>query len=65
MSVCPETGLSIPECSCRRCLEEQVARMMPQLLGQVPKSPPSEPLPDQPRPVPGFGGYGPLRPNTA
>jgi hypothetical protein len=29
---CPETGLTLPECSCRSCLERQVREFMPALL---------------------------------
>jgi hypothetical protein len=25
MTVCPNTGLTIPECSCQACLEQQLA----------------------------------------
>jgi hypothetical protein len=33
MSVCTNTGISVPECSCRACLEAQIERHMPSLLG--------------------------------
>ena len=33
MSICPRTGISIPECSCSACLQEQVRRYMPGILG--------------------------------
>ena len=29
---CPETGLSVPECSCSRCLEAMLREMQPTLL---------------------------------
>ena len=29
---CPETGLSVPECSCRRCLEAMLREVQPTLL---------------------------------
>lgn len=29
---CAETGLSVPECSCRRCLETMLAEFSPDLL---------------------------------
>ena len=29
---CPHTALTIPECSCSRCLEDQVRRAAPALL---------------------------------
>jgi hypothetical protein len=29
---CPETGLTVPECSCRRCLELMLAEFSPELL---------------------------------
>jgi len=33
MTVCSHTGISVPECSCRACLEAQIERHMPSLLG--------------------------------
>jgi hypothetical protein len=33
MRSCSHTGLAIPECSCRSCLEDQVRRFQPELLG--------------------------------
>jgi hypothetical protein len=33
MTVCSNTGISVPECSCRACLEAQIERHMPSLLG--------------------------------
>jgi hypothetical protein len=35
MTVCSNTGISVPECSCRACLEAQIERHMPSLLGTV------------------------------
>jgi phosphoribosyl 1,2-cyclic phosphodiesterase len=32
MTVCSNTGISVPECSCRACLEAQIERHMPSLL---------------------------------
>ena len=32
MAICPNTGLTIPECSCSRCLEEQISNAAPALL---------------------------------
>jgi phosphoribosyl 1,2-cyclic phosphodiesterase len=32
MTVCSTTGISVPECSCRACLEAQIERHMPSLL---------------------------------
>ena len=29
MSTCPHTGLSVPECSCVRCIEQQLQRFAP------------------------------------
>ena len=29
---CPDTGLAVPECSCRRCLETMLAEFSPELL---------------------------------
>jgi hypothetical protein len=33
MTVCSNTGISVPECSCRSCLQAQIERHMPSLLG--------------------------------
>jgi hypothetical protein len=33
-SICPVTGVSIPECSCQRCAEELVRKHAPWLLDQ-------------------------------
>jgi hypothetical protein len=35
MTVCSNTGISVPECSCRACLEAQIERHMPSLAGTV------------------------------
>jgi hypothetical protein len=32
MTVCTNTGISVPECSCRSCLTAQIERHMPSLL---------------------------------
>ena len=32
MTVCSTTGLSVPECSCRACIQAQIERHMPSLL---------------------------------
>jgi hypothetical protein len=32
MSICPRTGISVPECSCQRCLEAMLRRVLPELL---------------------------------
>lgn len=29
---CPRTGLAVPECSCPRCIEDQVRRHRPELF---------------------------------
>lgn len=29
MSTCPNTGLTVPECSCSRCIERQLERFAP------------------------------------
>jgi hypothetical protein len=29
---CPDTGLAVPECSCRRCLESMLREFSPDLL---------------------------------
>jgi hypothetical protein len=31
-SICPMTGVTIPECSCRRCVDEQIKTHAPWLL---------------------------------
>jgi hypothetical protein len=33
MTVCSNSGISVPECSCRACVEAQIERHMPSLLG--------------------------------
>ena len=33
MNVCSHTGVSVPECSCRACLQAQIERHMPSVLG--------------------------------
>jgi hypothetical protein len=35
MTVCRDTGVSVPECSCPRCLEAQVRKHQPGLLGST------------------------------
>ena len=32
MTVCSNTGITVPECSCRACLQAQIERHMPSLL---------------------------------
>ena len=32
MTVCSNTGISVPECSCRACIVAQIERHMPSLL---------------------------------
>jgi hypothetical protein len=32
MSTCPQTGLTLPECSCSRCIEDQLKRFAPGFL---------------------------------
>jgi hypothetical protein len=32
MTVCSNTGLSVPECSCHACVKAQIERHMPSLL---------------------------------
>jgi phosphoribosyl 1,2-cyclic phosphodiesterase len=32
MTVCSTTGISVPECSCRTCLQAQIERHQPSLL---------------------------------
>jgi len=31
-ALCPLTGVTIPECSCQRCIEEQIRHHSPALL---------------------------------
>ena len=35
MPRCPHTGLSVPECCCRHCCEEQLRRYAPWLLRET------------------------------
>ena len=30
MSTCPNTGLTVPECSCTRCIERQLEQFAPE-----------------------------------
>ena len=30
--MCPETGLSVPECSCKRCLELMLREFSPEVI---------------------------------
>lgn len=32
MSTCPNTGLTVPECSCRSCIERQLEQFAPDRL---------------------------------
>jgi hypothetical protein len=32
MSICPHSGLSIPECACARCLQRQLEEFAPELM---------------------------------
>jgi hypothetical protein len=41
MTVCSTTGISLPECSCRACLQAQIERHMPSLLGTTQLDPPA------------------------
>jgi hypothetical protein len=46
MTICPNTGLAIPECACTRCLERQLDQFAPEhvrvrrLNGQAPSHSP-------------------------
>jgi hypothetical protein len=42
MSICPNTGLTIPECACPRCVERQLEQFAPERLRvrAVPAAPP-------------------------
>jgi hypothetical protein len=39
MNVCSHTGVSVPECSCRACLQAQIERHMPSFrsAGRTPR----------------------------
>ena len=41
MTVCSHTGISVPECSCRACLQAQIERHMPSLLDATPADAPT------------------------
>jgi hypothetical protein len=46
MTVCSNTGISVPECSCRRCLQAQIERHQPSLLNADPaNTPPTVEMP--------------------
>jgi hypothetical protein len=46
MTVCTNTGISVPECSCRACLQAQIERHMPSLLNvDVATTPPTAEMP--------------------
>jgi hypothetical protein len=32
MSICPHTGLSIPECACAQCLQRQIEQFAPEFI---------------------------------
>jgi hypothetical protein len=32
VATCPRTGITVPECSCVHCLEDQLRRFQPRLL---------------------------------
>jgi hypothetical protein len=32
--ICPDTGLAVPECSCKRCLEAMLREFRPALLAE-------------------------------
>jgi hypothetical protein len=32
MSICPHTGLSIPECACAQCLQRQLEQFAPESI---------------------------------
>lgn len=32
MSICPDTGLSIPECCCAGCVQRQLEQFAPELI---------------------------------
>ena len=36
MTICPSTMLTVPECSCPRCLEDQLRRFQPRLVEAEP-----------------------------
>ena len=46
MTVCSNTGISVPECSCRCCLQAQIERHQPSLLNADPaNTPPTVEMP--------------------
>jgi hypothetical protein len=52
--ICPDTGLTVPECSCTRCLEAMLREVQPTLLEAEIKvtrlrPPGSDPRPDDRR----------------
>jgi hypothetical protein len=36
MTTCPHTGISVPECSCRACVQALIERHMPQAVAVQP-----------------------------
>ena len=42
MPDCRHTGLSVPECSCRSCLEAQLALHQPELLARSAQAAPAQ-----------------------
>jgi hypothetical protein len=46
MTVCSNTGISVPECSCRSCLQAQIEHHQPSLLNADPaNTPPTVEMP--------------------
>jgi hypothetical protein len=45
MTLCSNTGISVPECSCRSCLTAQIERHMPSLLDAEVTTPPTVEMP--------------------
>ena len=43
MTICPHSGVTHPECSCRACLQAQIEQYSPHLAGISPASPPGAP----------------------
>jgi len=45
MTTCPHTGITVPECSCRACLQALIERHMPQAVATIPSASEAVPTP--------------------
>jgi hypothetical protein len=45
MTTCPHTGITVPECSCRTCLQALIERHMPQAVATIPAAAEAAPTP--------------------